>query len=157
MAAPDEEVTLAGGTLSGAGTALGTMQAVALRHVMNIAAVTAEEYGGETVKPLLMHEVWIVDAILANVDAAGWDRAILNSSSGVVASPGSKGPGYDLADDGFVLTLTPADSDAPGFTLYQATLRELDRTMLFSGREHLTIECSWLGIRDTSGRLARVE
>ena len=158
MAAADEEALLAGGTLSVGGTALGTMQAVALRCVRVVAPITAEEYGGELVKPILLREEWSVGAVLANWDAAALARIFLNVSGSTITWPhsGSYGPGSDLADAGFVLVLTPTNSSSPGFTLYQACPVYVDTEMLFSGREHIELPCGWTGLRDASDRIVQV-
>lgn len=156
MGAADEAPVLAGGTLTVGGTALGTMQAVALRCVGFVDDVLAEEYGSEPVRRILRYELWSVGAVLANWDADGLARAFMNVSGSTITSPGSKGPGYDLVDDGFTLVLTPHRSSAPGFTLYQATLDLIDREMLFSGREHLELPCRWLGLRDASDRKVQI-
>lgn len=157
MAAPDEELILSGGTLSDGAATLGTLQAVTLRRVGVIDPITAEEYGGETAKPLLLRQVWSVGAVLRNWDADAINRAFLNVTGGQVDWPSTIANGYDLTASGFVLTHTPTDTtNGKGFTLYHATPALIDTEILFSGREELSLEIGFLGLRDGSDQIVRI-
>jgi hypothetical protein len=156
MATADEELTFAGGTLSFGGTDLGNMQSVTLVRSGVVEAVSAEEYGGESVQLILLREIWTVAAILIDWNSDALEAATLNHSSGVVTYPGTVAPGTDLETLAQSLVLTARDTNHPGFTLYHAVPIPEASELVFSGRQELSLQCAWVGMRDSSDRVVRI-
>lgn len=156
MAAADEEMIYAGGLLTFGGNAMGTMQAVALEFVGIADDITAEEFGGEVWDQVYLREEWICVAMIANWDPTALSAYFSNISSGRVTYTGSTTYGSLRSGDAGVLELTPRDAARPSFKLWNAIPQLARATLRFGGDQPLTVETSWLGIRDSSDRVVSV-
>lgn len=169
MAAPDEELLLAGGTLIAAptnvntppeygGTILGTMQSVGIEETGRTAPILAEEYGGEEVDAIFKGSEYVCTTVMANWDDDALSRVFPGFASGAYSYPNATlAPGGLMSSRGVLLMFAPADvSRHPGFKLYRAVPLPEGSAMLWSGVEPLMVVTTWLGYRDTNEKLVKL-
>lgn len=112
--------TLAGSPPYG-GTAIGEVKAVACRPNVKHLAVTAEEYGGETVEMIAPGEGWVLAAILRLWDADVLPKLFGSVSGSVVSYPGSVRAGRLLSANAVkLLFVADAPLVAPSVIFYRA-------------------------------------
>jgi len=146
------------------GTALGVVRAIVVRPNAQYRAVTAEEYGGETVEQVYAGEAWTLAAVLREFDDDAVSTIFQNASSGSVSQheliehPGANRAGRIMVvAKGVVLVFTPDAPDTNFVVLHRAIPMIEDAAELnFSHATPMEIGVVFSAVRDSAGKMVSI-